>query len=79
MQGTPTLVLIDRQGRRRAQHFGQVSDLRLGAEIQTLIDDSGSRADEPDADKVVQREVRAGADGCTEEGCPAPGSHEQPS
>ena len=37
MQGTPTLVLIDRLGRRRAQHFGQVSDLRLGAEIMALI------------------------------------------
>lgn len=37
MQGTPTLVLIDRKGHRRAQHFGHVSDLRLGAEIMTLI------------------------------------------
>jgi len=37
MQGTPTLVLIDREGRRRAQHFGQVSDLLLGAEIMALI------------------------------------------
>ncbi|TAM92025.1 redoxin domain-containing protein [bacterium] len=33
MQGTPTMILIDRQGRLRAQHFGEVSDLRLGAEI----------------------------------------------
>jgi hypothetical protein len=37
MQGTPTTVLIDRQGRRRAQHFGPVEDLRLGAEIGTLL------------------------------------------
>lgn len=37
MQGTPTTVLIDRQGRRRAQHFGPVDDLRLGAEIGTLL------------------------------------------
>src|SRR3546814_10672833 len=33
MQGTPTLVLIDRKGHRRAQHFGHVPDLRLGAEL----------------------------------------------
>ena len=36
MQGTPTMVLIDRQGRRRAQYFGEVSDLKLGAEIMAL-------------------------------------------
>ncbi|TAM58562.1 redoxin domain-containing protein [bacterium] len=36
MQGTPTLILIDRRGRRRAQYFGEVSDLRLGAEIMAL-------------------------------------------
>lgn len=41
MQGTPTLVLIDRQGRRRAQHFGHVPDLRLGAEIIALIAEAG--------------------------------------
>lgn len=36
MQGTPTLILIDKLGRRRAQHFGHVSDLQLGAEIMSL-------------------------------------------
>ena len=37
MQGTPTLVLIDRQGRRRAQHFEHIPDLRLGAEIMAFL------------------------------------------
>ena len=37
MQGTPTLILIDRLGQRRAQYFGSVPDLRLGAEIMALI------------------------------------------
>lgn len=37
MQGTPTLVLIDALGRRRAQHFGAVSDLIVGAEIGRLL------------------------------------------
>ncbi|WP_339740257.1 TlpA family protein disulfide reductase [uncultured Maricaulis sp.] len=37
MQGTPTLVLIDQLGRRRAQHFGSVEDLRLGAQIGALM------------------------------------------
>jgi len=30
-------VLIDRQGRMRARHFGQVSDLALGAQIMALL------------------------------------------
>ena len=37
LQGTPSLVLIDRQGRLRARHFGQVIDLALGAEIMALV------------------------------------------
>lgn len=37
MQGTPTLVLVDRQGRLRAQHFGSVPDLQVGAEIMKLM------------------------------------------
>jgi hypothetical protein len=37
MQGTPTLVLVDRRGRIRRQHFGLVEDLRLGAELATLL------------------------------------------
>lgn len=43
MQGTPTLILIDRKGHRRAQHFGSVSDLRLGAEIMALIGEAPPR------------------------------------
>lgn len=37
MQGTPTLVLVDADGNLRGQHFGQVSDLALGARIATLL------------------------------------------
>ncbi len=37
MQGTPTLILIDRQGQLRKQKFGMEQDLMLGAEIMTLI------------------------------------------
>ncbi len=43
MQGTPTLVLIDRKGHRRAQHFGVVSDLLLGAEIMALVGEMKQR------------------------------------
>ncbi len=37
LHGTPTLVLIDRQGQVRARLFGQVSDLTLGAQIMALM------------------------------------------
>lgn len=40
MQGTPTLVLVDRFGRLRAQHFGSVPDLQVGAEIMMLMQES---------------------------------------
>jgi peroxiredoxin len=37
MQGTPSLMLIDRNGRLRQHAFGAVEDLALGAAIATLI------------------------------------------
>lgn len=39
MRGTPTLVLIDHQGRRRSQHFGRIDDLALGASLGVLLAD----------------------------------------
>lgn len=37
MQGTPTLMLIDAQGRLREQHFGVIDDLALGAVLGKLL------------------------------------------
>lgn len=37
LEGTPTLVLIGRDGRIRARHFGQVSDLAVGAHLMQLM------------------------------------------
>lgn len=37
LQGTPSLVLIDRSGNLRARKMGQIDDLALGAAIQQLI------------------------------------------
>lgn len=41
MQGTPSLVLIDRQGDLRRHTFGAEDDLALGAAIATLIAAAG--------------------------------------
>ncbi|WP_372022386.1 redoxin domain-containing protein (plasmid) [Tistrella mobilis] len=37
LQGTPSLILLDRAGRVRRKTFGHVEDLRLGAEIAWLL------------------------------------------
>ena len=58
MRGTPTLVLIDRNGRIRHQHFGQVSDLVLGAQIAALL-----------AEAAIAPAEASTAQGCTPDGC----------
>ena len=37
LEGTPTLLLFDRQGQMRARHFGTVPDMGLGAQIMALV------------------------------------------
>lgn len=59
MRGTPTLVLIDRQGRQRAQYLGHIPDMRIGANIAMLL------AESRDADTCVSTER------CDESGCKA--------
>lgn len=44
MRGTPSLVLIDRLGLVRKHTFGAVDDLRIGAEIGALTQESAKSA-----------------------------------
>ena len=37
MQGTPSTILIDKTGHLRSHQFGDVSEMKLGAEIATLL------------------------------------------
>lgn len=46
MQGTPTVLLIDGEGRLRMQHFGHVDDIRLGAAVASLLAESRRGVDE---------------------------------
>lgn len=48
MQGTPTLLLIDGEGRLRMQKFGHIDDLPLGAAVATLVAED-KRIDAPAA------------------------------
>lgn len=65
LRGTPSLVLIDQQGHMRANHFGQVSDIQVGAEIATLMAEGDFAA-------ANNFKKKAEADGCDENGCPIP-------
>ncbi|MEO6801450.1 MAG: TlpA disulfide reductase family protein [Rhodanobacter sp.] len=40
MHGTPTLILVDAQGRLREQHFGVLDDLALGAALGGLLNEA---------------------------------------
>lgn len=40
LRGTPSLVVIDRSGRVRLNHFGHMDDLRLGALLGTLLSEA---------------------------------------
>src|SRR3546814_18856218 len=53
MQGTPTLLLIDRQGRLRTNHFGPLDDMRLGAANPPLLDEvAGPPLPQPESEET---------------------------
>lgn len=64
MEGTPTLVMVDRNGMLRFQHFGHVDDLNVGCIIGTLL------AEPFEGRHSRNRET----DRCNETGCRAPTS-----
>ena len=43
LRGTPSLVVFDKDGRVRLNHFGQIDDLRLGAIIGLLLDEASAQ------------------------------------
>ena len=68
LRGTPSLVLVDRRGRMRAHHFGQVDDLTLGALVARLLDEEAPSTAQL-VDPTGDHEERA----CDPEtGCPVP-------
>lgn len=66
MHGTPTWTLIDRDGRVRAQHFGELDPLRLGAQIGLLMAERGG-----DATDIAAAEA-GDATGCADGACAVP-------
>lgn len=69
-RGTPSLVLIDRQGRIRLHQFGRVEDIALGVAVGQLVaEPAGSMA--AAAVDAANRGAPGSAD-CTEDGCMPP-------
>jgi peroxiredoxin len=60
MRGTPSMLLIDKKGELRGNHFGDVSELQLGAEIATLLGEATNNIDVPATEETAV---------CTPEGC----------
>ncbi len=67
MRGTPTTILINRNGNIVANLFGQIEDLALGAMLQDLTQGSNNTAEVSDANAQEQ----VGGD-CDEQGCRLP-------
>lgn len=66
LKGTPSLMLIDRAGRLRLQHFGRVDDLVIGREVMRLVAESA-----PASAKIpAENSSAAESTTCTEDGCP---------
>ena len=81
LQGTPSLILIDRQGYLRRVKFGAIDDMQLGAEIMSLIredcaveEDGTARTDAAsispqDRGDRERRENKDEQSGCGDGGC----------
>ena len=69
MQGTPSLVLIDRKGTVRLHRFGRMDDMHLGALIGQLV----METPEPSAATKHEGGMPTTTAGlCDEHGCPIP-------
>ncbi len=68
MQGTPTTVIIDAQGRLRRQVFGVHDDLLLGAELGTLLVEAAAQGGEAmttNPPTAPPAKAQGSHDGCT--------------
>lgn len=65
LQGTPSLVLIDRRGRVRLNHFGRIEDMALGALIGQLTAETSQNTVAPQ----VATAMEVPDAGCSDDGC----------
>lgn len=71
LRGTPSCIVLDRQGRVRLHHFGQMDDLALGALLGGLIAERQSIDEVPvDAPALIPSGTSDGA--CSPSACTEP-------
>ncbi|MGJ7543810.1 peroxiredoxin family protein [Variovorax sp. LT1R16] len=73
LQGTPSIVLIDKQGRIRLSHFGVIDDMALGAAIGQLTAEEApstqiTRPSGDDVNGISSMVDRCGEDACRVDG-----------
>ena len=66
MQGTPTLIVIDKKGLVRLNHFGRLSDMQVGNFIGGLLTEDQSAGMSPEA---IDRPESLDGMNCDEDGC----------
>jgi hypothetical protein len=66
LQGTPTLIVIDRQGQLRLSHFGQLSDIQVGSFIGGLL---AENSDHSNTDGQTKSPGHSAAGHCDDNGC----------
>jgi AhpC/TSA family len=66
LRGTPSLVLIDRMGNLRLQHFGHLDDMQVGALIGQLVTEGRTQTM---ATRKADAQANSVADGCDVSGC----------
>lgn len=69
LRGTPSLVLIDRAGRLRMSHFGQIEDLQLGAAIGQLLVEADAVPAKPGKAVAENDQARCAVTGGGEQAC----------
>ena len=62
LRGTPSLLMIDQKGILRANYFGQIPDIKIGAEIATLLSEKNNF----EISKVGSRDNMSD---CDDDGC----------
>lgn len=70
LRGTPSLVLLDSEGRVRLNHFGPIDDMALGALIGRLLAEASPAAGANGMGRAVVPDGAARA--CDSESCVAP-------
>lgn len=65
MQGTPTLILIDKNGYIRLHKFGHVSDLTVGFSIGALLSEETGESTQASSSGSGSENAGCSADGCS--------------